>query len=115
MRQPRFYTPDPYSSIVKRRESLNTGISPNFNLGSFFFPVLNMGNHIPLFSGQGEPMLVCHLKERRKSKRESYAETHRQPPDMVSLQTQTGSELPDLLTCTTLHSNNLQNSSTHNA
>jgi hypothetical protein len=27
----------------------------------------------------------------------------------------TGFELPDLLTCTTLHSNNLQNSSTHNA
>jgi hypothetical protein len=34
---------------------------------------------------------------------------------MVSIQTQTGSELPDLLSYTTLHSNNLQNSSTHNA
>jgi hypothetical protein len=49
-----------------------------------------------------------------KERRESYAETHRQP-DMVSVQTQTGSELPDLLTCTTLHSNDLQNSSTHSA
>jgi len=57
---------DPYSSVVslKRRESLNTGISPRFNLGSFLFPVLNMGNHIPLFLGQGEPTLVyLHLLE----------------------------------------------------
>jgi len=53
-------------------------------------------------------------KERRESERESYAKTQRQP-NMMSLQTQTGSELPDLLTYTTLHSNNLQNSSTHNA
>jgi hypothetical protein len=55
----------------------------------------------------------CHQREGRELK-ENYAETKRQP-DMVSVETQTGSEFPDLLTCTTLHSNNLQNSSTHNA
>jgi hypothetical protein len=59
-------------------------------------------------------LLWYQKRGERVRERESYSETQRQL-DMVSVQTQTGSELPNLLTCTTFHSNNLQNSSTPNA
>jgi hypothetical protein len=57
---------------------------------------------------------LCHQK-RGGRVRERAMQKHRERPDMVSVEIQTGSELPDLPTCTTPQSNNLQNSSTHNA
>ncbi len=45
--------------------------------------------------------------------RERYGETLTQPAK-VRMQTQTGSKLPGLLICTRPHSNNSQNTHTHN-
>jgi len=54
------------------------------------------------------------MSPKRESYRERYGKILTQPAK-VRMQTQTGSELPGLLICTKPHSNNSQNTHTHNA